>query len=57
MMIQGHEQAIQKFEMEAKSGQDPDVKDYASDVVPVLQKHLDKARELQRHLESMQHPT
>ena len=52
IMVKDHEKAIQKFQNEANTGQDKDVKDYASDMESTLQKHLDRAKELQSKLAS-----
>jgi putative membrane protein len=43
-MVSGHEEAIQKFEEEAKNGQDPEVKAWAAKEVKILQEHLQFAR-------------
>ena len=43
-MIKDHEKDIKEFQKEAKDGKDPDVKKFAEDHVPVLQKHLEHAR-------------
>ena len=45
-MIAGHEKAVEKFEMEIKSGQDPDVKVWAEKRVTTLKEHLEHARTL-----------
>jgi putative membrane protein len=39
-MLRDHEEAVQKFREEAKSGESPHVKDFASKTVPTLEKHL-----------------
>jgi len=41
--VGAHRQAIAMFKREAEHGQDPDVKAYASKMVPVLEKHLQLA--------------
>lgn len=46
-MIAGHEKAISEYEREAKDGQNPDIKNYASQALPTLHKHLDTARSLE----------
>jgi putative membrane protein len=40
-----HKRAIAAFKQEAAHGQDADVKDYASKMIPVLEKHLHLAEE------------
>ena len=44
-MVSGHEEAIQKFEDEAKNGHDPEVKAWAAKEVKILQEHLRLARQ------------
>lgn len=51
MMVQDHQKAIADFQHAASVAQNNDVKKYAQDQIPVLQKHLDKAKELQGKLE------
>jgi putative membrane protein len=50
MMASGHEKAIAKFREEANSGQNDDVRKYAKNLLPSLEKHLDKAHSLQQVL-------
>jgi len=45
--IMDHQKAIQQFQRMANSATDPDVKQYASETVPVLQQHLQRARQFQ----------
>lgn len=45
-MIAGHTHAIAVFEKEAADAQSPDLKAYATQVLPVLHKHLDGAKDL-----------
>jgi putative membrane protein len=44
--ISGHRQAIAAFERYAKSGDNPDLKKWASDTLPTLRKHLQHAEAL-----------
>jgi putative membrane protein len=46
LMIEDHEKAVAAFRSEQHSARDGAVRDYASRVLPVLEKHLNKAREL-----------
>ncbi len=39
-----HEKTIPKFETEARDGQNPMIKDYARNLIPVLQQHLAEAK-------------
>ncbi|HEY2379625.1 MAG TPA: DUF4142 domain-containing protein [Terriglobia bacterium] len=52
LMVKDHEKAIADFQHEASVAQNNDVKNYAQDLIPVLQKHLGKAKELQGKMES-----
>lgn len=47
-MISGHEHAIAVYQKEAESAQNPDIKSYASQALPVLQKHLSGANDLKK---------
>ncbi len=52
-MVQDHTQDVADFQKEAQSGSDAQVKDYASKVLPVIQAHLDEAKDLQGTIGSM----
>lgn len=45
-MIDDHQKAIDLFQKEANNGNDPDLKMWAGNKVPVLQAHLDKAKSI-----------
>ena len=45
-MVTGHEQAIAEYKKEANDLQNADLKTYAQTALPVLQKHLDGAKDL-----------
>lgn len=45
-MISEHKKDIKEFEKEAKSGKDPDLKAFASQVLPTLREHLKQAQDL-----------
>jgi putative membrane protein len=45
-MIAGHTKAIAVYKKEAADAQNPDLKTYANQALPVLQKHLDGAKDL-----------
>jgi putative membrane protein len=45
-MIDGHTKAISAFTKEAADAQNGDLKSYASETLPTLQKHLDGAKDL-----------
>ncbi len=48
-MISGHEKAIAEYKKEAADAQNADVKAYATQVLPTLQKHLDAAKDLAKN--------
>jgi putative membrane protein len=43
-MVMDHEKTIPVFEREARDGQNPMIKDYAQNLIPVLQQHLDEIK-------------
>jgi putative membrane protein len=45
-MVAGHEKAIAQYKKAAADSQNPDVKAYAAQVLPTLEKHLDTAKDL-----------
>jgi putative membrane protein len=47
-MIAGHTKAIAKFKWESENGTNADLKAYATQDLPVLQKHLDGAKDLSK---------
>ncbi|HEX3662365.1 MAG TPA: DUF4142 domain-containing protein [Acidobacteriaceae bacterium] len=47
-MIKGHTQAIAVYKKEADDAQNPGIKSYAENALPVLQKHLDGAEALEK---------
>jgi putative membrane protein len=47
-MVSGHTKAIAVYKKEAADAQNPALKTYAQTALPVLQKHLDGAKELQK---------
>jgi putative membrane protein len=49
--IRDHEKAIADFKREAQHGQDPDVKAFASKMIPVLEGHLRQAKALVKPVE------
>ncbi len=50
MMVRDHQDAAKEFQHESNMAQDYDVKIYANHVLPVLQKHLQKAQEVQEKI-------
>jgi putative membrane protein len=47
-MVAGHTKAIAEYKREAQDGQNADIKAYASQTLPTLQKHLDAAHGLEK---------
>ena len=47
-MVAGHTKAIAVYKKEAENATSPDIKSYAQDTIPTLQKHLDDAKAVQR---------
>ena len=47
-MIAGHTKAIATYKKEAADAQNPALKSYAQDTLPVLKKHLDGAKALEK---------
>jgi putative membrane protein len=47
-MVNGHQQAIDKFEAASKNGKDEDVKGWASKMIPSLQTHLQHSKDCQK---------
>lgn len=45
-MVSDHETDVKEFETQANKGNDPDVKAFAARTLPVLQKHLQMARDV-----------
>jgi putative membrane protein len=43
-MVSDHKKDVSEFQKEAKNGKDPDVKQFASSTLPVLQQHLQLAQ-------------
>jgi putative membrane protein len=51
-MVTNHRNNIPMFEREASSASDPDLKQWASSIVPTLKEHLDMAQKAQKSLGS-----
>jgi putative membrane protein len=47
-MVAGHQKAIAAYQKEANDGQNADIKAYANQTLPALQKHLEQARDLEK---------
>lgn len=51
-MVKDHEEDVKEFQKEAKSGKDPQMKNFASTTLPVLQGHLSKIKSIQMSMAS-----
>jgi putative membrane protein len=51
-MVEDHQKTIAKFEDEARSGKDAQVKSWAAKTLPTLREHLQHARDIQSRLSS-----
>jgi len=47
-MVQEHQKTIQSFEQQAKTAQDPEIKQFAEQTLPTLRAHLKQAEQLQK---------
>ena len=45
-MVQDHQKDVQEFQDQSQNAKDPDVKNLAGQILPTLQKHLDKAQQI-----------
>jgi putative membrane protein len=46
--LNDHQQDVQEFQQEAQRGSDPDVKSFASKMLPVIKEHLSMAKDLDK---------
>jgi putative membrane protein len=46
-MVKDHQEDVKEFQKEADKGKDPQIKNFASQTLPILQQHLSKAQSLQ----------
>ncbi|MEH2293964.1 DUF4142 domain-containing protein [Nostoc sp.] len=56
-MLQDHEKDVAAFQSQAQQGQDPDVKAFAAQALPILQEHLEKVRSIVNPGSSTSAPT
>ena len=47
-MIAGHERSVELYHAEAQSGEDKDLRKYASETLPTIERHLAELRRLQK---------
>lgn len=56
-MVEDHVKDVSSFQQEAQQGQDPDVKAFAAQTVPILQEHLQLARSIADNTTPTNSPT
>ncbi|MGB8131535.1 MAG: DUF4142 domain-containing protein [Candidatus Angelobacter sp.] len=49
-MVEDHQKDVQEFTSQLQNAKDPDVKQWASKTLPILQKHLEKAQQIDSRL-------
>lgn len=49
-MVKDHEEDVKEFHKEANTGKDPQIKNFASTTLPILQGHLDKIKGIQANM-------
>ena len=47
LMVKAHKDAVAKLRDEAEDGNDPEIKTWAAGKVPILQRHLEHAQNIQ----------
>jgi putative membrane protein len=52
MMVEDHQKAVDTFRQEQNSAQNQDVRDFAKNTLPTLEKHLKEAQEIQSKLQT-----
>ncbi len=52
-MVRDHEMDVKEFQKEAKTGQDPQIKNFAQETLPVLQEHLSKIKSIQSNMSGL----
>jgi putative membrane protein len=51
-MVKDHEEDVKEFQKESTSGKDPQLKQFATTTLPVLQSHLDSIKQIQSKMMS-----
>jgi putative membrane protein len=51
-MVKDHQEDVKEFQKEADKGKDPQIKNFASQTLPVLQQHLSKIQSIQSNMGS-----
>lgn len=56
-MVDAHKKSIKLFEKESKSGQDAELKTFATNTLPTLKQHLDMAESVEREVKASKTPS
>ncbi len=56
-IIDSHKKSIKLFEKESKSGNDAELKSFATNTLPTLKQHLDMAQSVEREVKSSKTPS
>jgi putative membrane protein len=51
-MVQEHTKDVQKFQNESSQAHDDTVKQFAADTLPILQSHLNEAKQVQEQVKN-----
>jgi putative membrane protein len=51
-MVDDHEEDIEKFQIQADKGKDPELKKFASETLPILKKHLELAQSTEKQIKT-----
>jgi putative membrane protein len=52
MMVDGHQKALETYRSQLTTVQNSDLKDHVNDMIPTIEKHLNRAQQLQSQLGS-----
>jgi putative membrane protein len=50
-MVDAHQNTVERFERQAKGGDDPEVKQFVSKTLPTVRQHLERAQQIQQLLD------
>jgi len=53
MMVNGHKDVISKFEKASTDAADPDIRNWATSILPALRKHLEYSEMCKKKCENM----
>ena len=57
MMVNSHNKALEAYRSELSTVQNADLKDYLNDMIPTIEKHLNRAEQLQSQITTGAKPT